>query len=187
MAGGAHPSIVPFQTFAASDGHIAVGCAKEIFFRRLCVAIERDDLLKDERYRDFAGRDRHRSILIPDLARTFAERPGEEWVRRLQAASVPVGTVNDVEHALKDPQIAARDGLLDVEHPRFGTVHQVASPLRFDGGPPPLRRGPGRGEHSHEILSSLCGYTARDIELLTIEGAFGDVAVTPDTTDADRA
>jgi crotonobetainyl-CoA:carnitine CoA-transferase CaiB-like acyl-CoA transferase len=83
---------------------------------------------------------------------------------------VPAGPVNDLPTALADPQTAARDVLVDVEHPNLGTVRHIASPMRVDGEPAPIRRAPMRGEHSDEILREVCGYGPERIDALAGSG-----------------
>lgn len=168
----AHPSIVPFQNFETADGWIVVACPKQKFWERLCDAIERPDLLMDARFADFAGRDRHRAELIPILGATFARRRSDEWLDVLAATGVPSSPVNDVAAALEDPQVSARDGIVEIAHPRLGPVRQIASPLRL-GDAPPLRRAPFRGEHTKAVLMEVCGYDAERVESLEAAGTFG--------------
>jgi crotonobetainyl-CoA:carnitine CoA-transferase CaiB-like acyl-CoA transferase len=174
-AESAHPSIVPFQAFATADGWITVACPKQKFWERLCAVLDREDLLADERFTDFAGRDAHREELLPILRAELAKRGSEAWVEALGEAGVPCGPVLEVSQALADPQTRARDDVVEIAHPRFGTVREVASPLRVahDSDPPPLRRGPGRGEHTEAVLADLCGYDAARIASLRTDGAFG--------------
>ncbi len=172
-ANSAHPSIVPFQAFATADGHITIAAGKERFWRDLCVAIERPDLLEDPRYASFAGRDDHRDVLLADLDAVFASRPSDHWVTLLVDAGVPVGRVNDVAEALEDRQTLARDGVVQYEHPNLGTVRQAATPLRLSGELPVPTRAPFLGEHTEDILSDVCGYSAEQTAALRDAGAFG--------------
>lgn len=169
----AHPSIVPFQAFRCSDGWITVAAAKHHFWERLCAAMGLGELTEDQRFADFDGRDRHRDELLAILRPRFAERPAEEWVRRLEEAGVPVGRVNGVVEALEDPQAHARDVVSHYEHPDLGTVRQIASPLRISGHDAAPTPGPARGEHTEALLREWCGYGDEDIERLREDGAFG--------------
>jgi crotonobetainyl-CoA:carnitine CoA-transferase CaiB-like acyl-CoA transferase len=178
-AGSAHPSIVPFQAFDTSDGWIIVACAKPKFWTRLCEAIERQDLLDDPRYADFAGRDRHRDSLLAELRSVFMTRTTDAWLTLLTRGGVPVGRVNDVAEALADPQTVARGSIVEVEHPAFGTVREIASPLRLSGDMPAPARGPFRGEHTEVVLRELCGYDERRIAELGDLGAFGEQHTLP--------
>jgi len=178
-ANSAHPSIVPFQAFATADGHITVAAAKPRFWERLCVAIERTDLLEDPRYESFASRDEHRDALLADLDAVFAAQPSDHWVSLLVDAGVPVGRVNDVAEALEDPQTIARDGVVAYEHPTLGTVRQAATPLRLSGDLPAPSRGPFLGEHTEDVLRDVLGWDAERTTALRDAGAFGERAADP--------
>jgi crotonobetainyl-CoA:carnitine CoA-transferase CaiB-like acyl-CoA transferase len=174
MPESAHPSIVPFQAFETADGWLTIACAKQKFWERLCVALEREDLLHDPRFVDFAGRNENREELLPILRASFRERPTADWLDVLSRSGVPNGPVYEVGEALEDKQAVARGDVVEFEHPRLGSVRQVASPLRLSGEPNPLRRGPYRGEHTEQVLRELCGYSPEQIAALRAEGTFGD-------------
>lgn len=169
----AHPSLVPFQAFAASDGWLVVGCAKEKFWQRLVAVLGRPDLGDDERFAGFTARDVHRAQLLPVLKAEFAKHPVDHWLGLLAAAGVPSSPINDVHQALADPQAAAPGLLVETEHPHWGTGRQVGSPVRFGDQPIEHRRAPHRNEHQHEITAGLLGYSAQRIAELTAAGAFG--------------
>jgi crotonobetainyl-CoA:carnitine CoA-transferase CaiB-like acyl-CoA transferase len=169
----AHPSMVPFQNFPTADGWIIVACPKQKFWERLCDAIGRPHLSSDPRFVDFASRNVHRDELIPELRGIFGTRSTNEWLETLRAAQVPCARVNDVAQALAEPQVAARGGLVESDHPRLGTVRQVATPLRVGDDPTPNRLAPARGEHTDEVLADLCGYSLRRLDELSAAGVFG--------------
>ncbi|HLW93894.1 MAG TPA: CoA transferase [Solirubrobacteraceae bacterium] len=172
-ANSAHPSIVPFQAFATSDGHITVAAAKPHFWERLCAAIEHPELLSDRRYRDFAARDANRETLIASLDAVFATQSTDVWIERLAAAGVPAGRVNDVAQALADEQTVARDAIVAYEHPTLGTVRQAASPLRLSGDLPEPSRAPLLGEDTESVLREVCGYDEARIAELAAAGILG--------------
>jgi len=169
----AHPSIMPFQNFATADGWIVVACPKQKFFEALCSALGRAELASDERFLDFAARDRNRDELATILDAAFAERTSADWLEVLADAGVPSAPVNDVASALEDRQAAARGSILELEHPALGSVRQVASPLRL-GDEQPLARAPFRGEHTASVLTDVCGYSGDRIRELAAAGVFGD-------------
>ncbi|GHE08957.1 CaiB/BaiF CoA transferase family protein [Klenkia taihuensis] len=169
----AHPSLVPFQAFAASDGWLVVGCAKEKFWQRLVAVIGRPDLGDDARFATFALRDRNREALLPQLKEAFLGDTVEHWLAQLQAAGVPSSPINDVGQALADPQAAARGLLLETEHPHWGTVKQVGSPVRFGPQRTDHVRAPHRNEHQDRITRDLLGYSAERVAELEAAGAFG--------------
>jgi crotonobetainyl-CoA:carnitine CoA-transferase CaiB-like acyl-CoA transferase len=174
MPQSAHPSIVPFQNFRTADGWIVVACPKMKFWERLCEAIGHPELAGDPRFASFSLRDENRDVLLPVLEDAFRSRPTDEWIELLTGAGVPCGPVNDVASALADSQTVDRGAVVEVDHPRFGTVRQAATPLRVGDEPPPLRRAPFRGEHTAEALAELCGYDEERIRALAAEGVFGD-------------
>ena len=171
MKDSAHPSLVPFQAFETADGWITVACGKEKFWRSLCEAAGRPELAADPRYATFADRDRNRDELLPILGALFRGQSSAHWLEVLGAAGVPVGPVNDLPGAFADPQTVARGDIVEVEHPRLGTVRHIASPLRLDGPePPPIRSAPARGEHTDAVLRDVCGYSGERVEELRRSG-----------------
>ena len=182
MPDSAHPSIVPFQAFETADGWITIACAKPKFWERFCHVLDRRDLLEDPRFVDFAGRNHHRDALLPELASMLRERTTAEWTETLTAAGVPNGAVNSVAEAFEDPQTIARGNVVSIDHPRFGEVRQVASPLRMSGARVQLRRGPFRGEDNDSVLTEVCGYSVERVAQLRAEGAFGQPGPEETTT-----
>jgi crotonobetainyl-CoA:carnitine CoA-transferase CaiB-like acyl-CoA transferase len=178
----AHPSIVPFQNFRTSDGWIVVACPKPKFWELLCAALELPELAGDARFADFGSRDANRQELLALLEPRLAARSTAEWIRCLTDAGVPCAEVKDVPAALEDPQAVARDAILSYEHPRLGEVRQVASPLRLDVPLPDATPSPERGAHTREVLESLCGYTAEQLDRLARDGVFGDALVAQEVT-----
>ena len=168
-----HPSIVPFQAFEAADGHLVVACAKEKFWRDLCVAIDRAELLTDERYADLGARRENREELAGTLAETFKTRAVADWIELLTGVGVPCGPVNSVAAALADEQVTARGNIVETEHPRLGTIRHVAGAVRAGSAPRPPEPGPARGEHTADVLRELAGYDTEQVERLRAAGALG--------------
>jgi crotonobetainyl-CoA:carnitine CoA-transferase CaiB-like acyl-CoA transferase len=173
VPGSGHQTLIPFQTFAATDGFIAVACAKETLWQKLCVAIERPDLAVDPRFADFAGRDRHREVLLPILREVMAGRSVTGWADAFRAAGVPFAPVNDLDGALGDEQAVARGSVIGYEHPTLGTVRMVGSPFGAELTGDVAVRGPHLGEHTRELLAEICGYSDERLDRLAAAGAFG--------------
>jgi crotonobetainyl-CoA:carnitine CoA-transferase CaiB-like acyl-CoA transferase len=149
--GNRHPSIAPYETFAAADGELAVAVGNDALFARLCDALGRADLAADARFTTNAGRLEHRDTLGAELTAAFATAPAAEWVERLRAAGVPAGEINDVAQAFA---LAERLGLAPVDE--TGGVRTVRSPLRLGATPAAVRARPPRlGEHDAELRAWL--------------------------------
>ena len=154
----AHPSLVPFQAFEASDGWIVIACPKEKFWKRLAATIGRPELGTAERYATFTARRENADALLPMLDAVFATRTALDWLTELRAAGVPCGPVNTVSEALADAQTDARGMIVETEHPRFGTVRQVRSAVRVGDAMPEYRRAPQRNEDVDYVLRHVLGY-----------------------------
>lgn len=149
--GNAHPTIVPYQTFRASDRYFALAVGNDAQFRNLCRAVGREDLAGDTRYATNPRRVENREELVAELGRTFAERPADEWVEKIRAAGVPCGPVNTIPEALESDHTLQSGMLREVSHPAAGTLRLLASPLLVDGERPPVRLPPPTlGQHSGE-------------------------------------
>lgn len=171
----AHPSLVPFQAFEASDGWLVVGCAKEKFWTRLAEVLGHQEwAASDSPYGTFAGRRHESRELLAQLEGIFRERTVDEWLPVLYAASIPCGPINDVPTALREEHTAARDLIVETDHPHYGTVKQLASPVRVGAERPTYRRAPRRNEDFDLVLRDLLGLPDDTIETLRSQGAFGD-------------
>ncbi len=178
-ANSAHQSIVPFQNFQTADGWIVVACPKQAMWVNLCEALGRPELHEDDRFADFALRDRNRDELLPLLEPLFRARSTAQLLGLLTARGIPCAPINDIAAALEDPQVVARGAVIDIEHPTLGDVRQIATPLRFDDFPAPQRRGPYRGEDTAAVVAELCGYSQAEIDELRKSGVFGEVPAVP--------
>ena len=149
--GNAHPSIVPYDVFAAANGYLALAVATEDQWARFCLAVDRPDLVANPRFIDNPRRVANRDELMAVLEPILAGRPTADWVARFQAADVPCGPVNTVEQILADPAVAAGGLLRELERDA-GPVRVVGSPLRFRNGPLPATPPPRLGQDSRAIL-----------------------------------
>jgi crotonobetainyl-CoA:carnitine CoA-transferase CaiB-like acyl-CoA transferase len=169
----AHPSLVPFQAFQASDGWLIIGCAKEKFWVRLTHTLGHPEWADDPRFATFAVRRENRDVIIPLIEEVLVTRTVEEWLTDLRAAGIPSGPVNTVAQALTEPHTIARDLVVETEHPRWGTLRQVASPVRVGSERPEYRRAPQRNEDFAHVLTEIAGYDPAQIEAASLAGAFG--------------
>jgi len=140
--------IVPYQAFAAADGHIMVAAGNDNLFRRLCTAIGRPGLAEDPRFRTNSDRVVNRAALIVILSDLFAAEPIAVWAARLDAAGIPNGPIQTVDQVVADAQTAAL-GIIQ----RLGSLSLVGLPLSFGGARPPFAKlAPQLGENDPEIV-----------------------------------
>ena len=172
VADSGHQSLVPAQTFPTRDGWIVVFCNKEKFWQSLVDALELPEVARDPRFASFGDRLAHKDALIPILKARFAERTTDDWLVRLRGR-VPCAPVNTIAQALADEQVRARGMIVEVEHPEFGLLREVASPVRTAGLNSPPTPAPRLGQHTDEILSGLLRYDAARVASLRASGALG--------------
>jgi len=169
--GNAHPNIVPYQVFAASDGHIIVAVGNESQFARMCEVIGRPELASDARFATNASRVNNRDELIPILQRIFVQRTIRDWLESLERAGVPCGPINTVADVFADPQVQARGLKLDLPHPSIGSVPSVANPIKYSATPISYSSAPPMlGADTDEILREMIGVTPEEIARLRKAG-----------------
>jgi formyl-CoA transferase/CoA:oxalate CoA-transferase len=164
--GNAHASIAPYEVFAARDGLIMICAGNDRLWRALCEAIGRGDLVDDPRFRTNADRVRERPALRGRLEASFAAMTVDDLVDRLERRSVPCGRVRTVAEALTDPQVRARDMLLEIDVPAHGAFHVLGNPVKLSGAAPIAASAPpALGEHTSQVLASL-GYSADEVDAI---------------------
>ncbi len=168
--GSGHRTLPFYRAFATRDGYVAIAAINR--FPHLCRAIEREDLIEDER---FQGKNltENRDEFITILEEVFPSRDTSDWLERLTEADVPCGPVNTLDQAFVDEQVLARDMLVTIDHTLGGQVRQTGNPIKMSVTPPETRRWflspPTLGEHTDELLSGLLGYPEDRIKQLRRE------------------
>jgi crotonobetainyl-CoA:carnitine CoA-transferase CaiB-like acyl-CoA transferase len=168
--GNGHPSIVPYQTFRASDGSIIVATGNDGQYRRLCSVIGMPALAEDARFLTNADRVRNRSVLAALLGEPIARQTMDHWIAAMEAAGVPCGPINTMDRVFADPQAQARRLSFNLPHPTADAVPTIASPMRFSDTPVEHRRPPLLGEHTDQVLGALLGKTDSELEALRASG-----------------
>jgi crotonobetainyl-CoA:carnitine CoA-transferase CaiB-like acyl-CoA transferase len=169
--GNRHPSLAPYETFEAQDGHVIVGVGSEGLWGTFCAVLGVPATAGDPRFRTNAQRVENYVALKAVLAPILRGRPVDAWVFALGEAGVPCGRVRTVAEALDGPQVAARGLLLELTHPTLGPGRYVGSPIGLSGAargslrPPPLL-----GEHTAEVLAERLGLDAQAVEALRRDG-----------------
>jgi len=169
--GNAHPNIAPYQVLPAADGHFIVAVGNDGQFRRMCEVMEVAALATDPRFSTNADRVRNRAALDPLLEERSGRRGKHDWLAALEAAGVPCGPINDIGEAFAEPQIAARQMVVELPHPTAGTAKLVGNPIKLSRTPVEYRSAPPLlGEHSDTVLRDILGYDADEVARLRKQG-----------------
>ncbi|MFI2809801.1 MULTISPECIES: CaiB/BaiF CoA-transferase family protein [Microbulbifer] len=165
--GTAHPNIVPYQAVPSRDGYFMLAVGNDDQFKRFCQIAGLPEVAEQPAYATNAARVLAREKLVPLIEQATRERDSDWWLEKLSEAHVPCGPINNLQQVFGDPQVQAREMVVEQEHPTAGTVRTVrnpvlfsASPLQYDQAPPVL------GQHTEEILRDLLGKGAGEIEEL---------------------
>ncbi len=154
--GNAHPNIVPYQAFAASDGHLIVAVGNNNQFKAFCKVIKRPELADNPDYSSNGQRLKNRDVLVDIISAEMLKCSRDEWIDALQNAGVPCGPINDLQQVYNHPQVKSRGVWVNMAHPVAGTVPTTANPIRYSDTPVQYTRpAPMLGEHTQEVFQEL--------------------------------
>ncbi|MBM3934434.1 MAG: CoA transferase [SAR202 cluster bacterium] len=161
--GSAHQLSAPYQAFPTSDGYVNVGGANQSNWLRICQATGREDLLADPRFATNADRITNRAPLIATLSATFVTGPTSHWLEALERAGVPCGPIYDMASVYADPQVQAREMVVEQEHPKSGRLRHIGIPVKLSDTPGAIRLPPPLlGQQTDEVLREF-GYAEAQI------------------------
>jgi crotonobetainyl-CoA:carnitine CoA-transferase CaiB-like acyl-CoA transferase len=152
--GSAHRMNAPYQAIRCADGYITLGAANERLFRRLSNLLGHSDWADDDAFADNASRVRNRDALAARIEAITVEQPCGHWLALLEANDIPCGPINDYAAVFADPQVLAREMVVEMSHPTLGQLRTLGSPIKMSATPPDVsRRAPRLGEHTDEVLT----------------------------------
>ena len=165
--GNEHATIVPYETFETSDGWINLGVANDDLWRRFCKAAGMVELADDQRFANAPDRVRNRDALLPLVRAIFKQRTRGEWLKRLDDGGVPGGAIRTVAEVCDSEVLKARGMIAEMPHASAGIVKGVKSAIHLSETALDTYTAPPRlGEHTHEVLTGLLGYTSEEVGAL---------------------
>ena len=170
--GNAHANIVPYQVFKAADQDFIIACGNDKQFVALSQAIGLPDLPNDPRFTTNALRIQHRQEIGDLLSKHFRSNQAKYWVEAIHAVKVPVGLINNLEQAFQEPQVQARNMLIEMQHPLKDKLQVIGSPIKLSRTPVQYKKAPPMlGEHTDEILSRIVD--TEELQRLKKNGVIG--------------
>jgi CoA:oxalate CoA-transferase len=168
--GSGHQTVVPYQAFKTKDDYIVIAIFVEKFWEKLCTILGVEHLVNDPRFSANDRRRENKKELLPILEHIFLEKTSAEWLKLASEEGIPSALVNTVDKVISDPQLLARNMLVDVDHPAYGKVKILGNPVKMSGfTEETFTAAPTLGEHNQEILSELLGYSQDKIDNLKKE------------------
>ena len=171
--GSGHPSLVPYQSFTAADGFFILACGNDGLYQRMCQGIGRPELAEDPKYKTNTDRVEHRAECVALFNSIFEKETVAHWVDVISKAGVPCGPINRVSDVVNDPQVAARNMIADMPHPKVPDLRVPASPLKLSKTPPSIRRTPPDLGQDNEGILKESGYDSDQIAALQERGVIG--------------
>jgi formyl-CoA transferase len=169
--GSAHRMIAPYQAVRCADGYITLGAANERLFRRLCDVLGHPEWSTQPEFADGASRVLHRQALTDRIEAVTAAAPRSHWLTLLNANDIPCGPINDYAQVFADPQVLAREMVVETDHPALGHLRTLGSPIKMSATPADVsRRAPQLGEHTDEVMTEA-GFRNEEIAALRTAGA----------------
>ena len=152
--GQAHRGSSPYQCFQTADGYITVGASQQHFFKQLCELAGTPELVSDPRFANVAERVKHNDALVALLAEKLRAETSAHWLTALETIGIPAGPVLHYDEVFTDPQILARDMVVETDHPVTGKFRTMGVPVKLSATPGSVRRpAPRLGEHTAEVLA----------------------------------
>ena len=155
----------------ARDGHVMIGCAGNPIWRRFCKAIGRPELVDDPRFASDQSRFENRHAIQAIAKAWVKDKTAVETMKILEASRVPCAKVQNTLEMANDPQVAAREMLVDIEYPRVGKIPVPGVVVKLSETPGAIERpGPTAGQHNEEVYGGILGFTPEKLAQLKAEG-----------------
>jgi CoA:oxalate CoA-transferase len=157
--------------FATKDGWVMLNVVGNSLWRRFCKVLGREEWIEDTRFKDNMARYQNRHLISPAVGAWLAERTTKEVMETLDAARIPCGKVNSIPEMISDPQVEARDMLVEVDFPGIGQVPLPGIVTKLSATPGEIRRrAPRVGEHNQEVYCEKLGLSQDELAALQQRG-----------------
>jgi len=168
--GNEHPSVVPYQTFRASDGWINLAIANDKLWAKYCEAIDRIDLRDNPLFSTAPNRVANRNDLIPIITAIMLLKTVNEWITLLASAGVPCGRIRTVEEVCANPQLTERNKVVVQPHPTIDSLKMIGLPIELSETPGRINRPPPLlGEQTNIVLKEA-GYSDAEVQNFRARG-----------------
>lgn len=171
--GNNHPNVVPYRVYPVRDGHLIIAVGNDGQFQRLCTALGMTEEAKDPRFATASTRIVNRDPLDAAIEAAIADMARDDVIALLERATVPCGPINDIADAFADPQVQARNMVVNLPR-QGGEVPTVAFPAKLSRTPADYRLAPpALGADTRDVLARVCGYDDATLDRLEADGAVG--------------
>ena len=155
--GSRHPSIAPFEAFKTNDSYIIIAAGNDKLFENLCIALELDNLIKDERFKSNLSRSENMDNLKKILEEKLVKDTTNNWVKKLEKLKIPCGPIFNIKEAVENPQVQARNMIVKAYHKVIGDFKLAGNPIKMSAYKDESTRGniPDLDEHREKILKEI--------------------------------
>ncbi|MBI4885769.1 MAG: CoA transferase [Acidobacteria bacterium] len=151
--GSAHRMVAPYQAVQCADGYVTIGASTDRLFERLCDALSHPEWARMPEFADNPSRVRNRAALAGRIESVMRTQGKRHWLDAFESRDIPCGPINSYAEVFADPQIVAREMVVDVTHPTLGDLRAIGSPMKLSATPATVRRrAPRLGEHTEDVL-----------------------------------
>lgn len=163
--GARHPSIAPFEPFPTKDYYVIIPAGNDALYKKLCQLLQMEQYINDPRFVTNKDRVQHVDELYEIISAITRTRTTADWMKYLEEGGIPVGPINTVDKVVFDPQVQAREMIVEVEHPTAGKMHIAGNPIKLSATPGEVSApAPLLGQHTEWVLSNILGWPDQKID-----------------------
>ena len=156
--GSRHPSIAPFEAFKTKDSHIIIAAGNDKLFEKLCQVLNINNILKDEKFKTNSSRAQNMDELKKILEKELSSKNTSDWVSLMEKEKIPCGPIFNIKQAVENPQIKARNMIVNSYHKKIGEFKTAGNPIKMSNYKDEEKRGdiPDLDEHREKIIKEFC-------------------------------